>query len=394
MPLCQAPNVGSPLWLRRPNRKVSRTYKNRSMSEPLFPEPKTGRPEWNDLTEPRVNLVRTVTTDDVRKIRRNLNAWYELLPDDAKPRFAIELTSDADQHHQQAIDELFVFSRLRSMYPVVTVEEGGNGPDFRAYRDDELQVSAEVLTIFDYDEVTSTNAAWGRLADQLNAAFSAESYIAHIEAIRGSKTPKTEVLNSWVRQQMDALPTPDPNADLSSQLHRSTFSEQAGDETIEVDFAFIGVSTKGGRDFAGIGPFQSTVEGSAGRLLPALQQKVKKRYDARDKPMLLVAVLRQMFVRRYNLEVSAYGRELGATGSPLHGFFSNPTRNTRFSGIYTMRGMTDFAPESVRTFRFQNPNAQHPESTPTFAFESECSADLNGDCGAIEWNPTVPESHI
>jgi hypothetical protein len=82
--------------------------------------------------------------------------------------FRARLRSANNAEHLGALDELFVSERMAENYRVA-YEEGGEGPDFRAYTGDEYIAGVEVLSIFMRQDWSSEAQRHGRLTDELNS---------------------------------------------------------------------------------------------------------------------------------------------------------------------------------------------------------------------------------
>lgn len=57
-------------------------------SDPLFPEPKTGRNAPLRMTEPAVHWFTESTREETRSSPENVNRWYSDFPEDADHTFA------------------------------------------------------------------------------------------------------------------------------------------------------------------------------------------------------------------------------------------------------------------------------------------------------------------
>ena len=96
-----------------------------------------------------------------------INQLYARFPDSAGV-FRARLRSVNNAEHLGALDELFVYERMAEDYRVA-YEEGGEGPDFRAYTGDEYIAGVEVLSIFMRQDWSSEAQRHGRLTDELNS---------------------------------------------------------------------------------------------------------------------------------------------------------------------------------------------------------------------------------
>jgi hypothetical protein len=148
----------------------------------LFPEPTT--PSFGPLAnlEPHVVWLQRSTQPEAAAARRRVNAWYQDFPD-PDGRLAAKLTSPRDEVYYVALDELYVHQALRRLEPDVRYEEGGQGPDFRIYRDGHQVLAVEVLSLFLRPEWARQARRHGELTDRLNKTFRLQGYFLHVEVL-------------------------------------------------------------------------------------------------------------------------------------------------------------------------------------------------------------------
>ena len=134
----------------------------------LFPEPPRERLSPLGHSEPRVNWYLEPTRIEAVIGRRNINDWYRSFPD-PDGKLERKLRSESNGEHIPALDELFTHHVLsQRLGQSITYEEGGRGPDFRIYRQDQLVGSVEVVSLFQKQEWTKEEESHARLADELD----------------------------------------------------------------------------------------------------------------------------------------------------------------------------------------------------------------------------------
>ncbi len=111
----------------------------------LFPEPATPSAGPVANLEPHVVWLQRSTEPEAVAARSRVNAWYQGFPDPDR-QLAAKLTSTNNEVYYGALDELYIHHALRQVEPDVRYEEGGQGPDFRVYRDGHQVLAVEVLS--------------------------------------------------------------------------------------------------------------------------------------------------------------------------------------------------------------------------------------------------------
>jgi len=176
---------------------------------PLFREPTTQRDGPLGYIEPRVRWFSTSTRPQAVESRATVNAWYTQFPDD-DGKFARKLRSGNDLDHVTALDELYIHHLLRQKYADVRYEEGGVGPDFRAYTDGRCAAAVEVVSLFEPKDWQDPQVRYGRIADKLNARVKPSAgYFVHLDTRRADRDPAPNDFARFVRSAIGELPPPE-----------------------------------------------------------------------------------------------------------------------------------------------------------------------------------------
>jgi hypothetical protein len=123
-------------------------------------------------------------------------------------QLAAKLTSINNEVYYGALDELYVHQVLRQVEPDVCYEEGGQGPDFRVYRDGHQILAVEVLSLFLRPEWARQARRHGELTDRLNRTFRPQGYFLHVEVLLQNRNLPLKALTRAAGAFLQELPDP------------------------------------------------------------------------------------------------------------------------------------------------------------------------------------------
>lgn len=325
-------------------------------SPPVFPEPTVQRDGSLGGAEPEVNFYLTSTRPEAVAARQWVNAAYSRFPD-TTGSLASRLRSTDNIQHLSALDELFVHEQLVP-YGRVVPEEGGQGPDFRIYRDTEYVGAVEVATLFMKQELAAEMQRHATITDFLNARVALTDWFVHFEVIEQDRA-------NWVGQQIQGL----PGAGVAGRTAMPWMPYET--DGVKLRFRFVprvsDVPPKPTDHIVGMGPMIGGFVDSYLRLRSALEKKVQKRYDTRDKPMAIFVGERDTMSSLDQFEDALLGNEqvviaIGQVERAKNGFFGltkeRPEGKRReISCLITTRGWVPWAPTAATLVRFDNPFA-------------------------------------
>jgi hypothetical protein len=324
-----------------------------------FPEPTVPRETPLGSAEPVVNWYLESTRREAAAGRAQINQLYASFPDPSG-LFLARLRSANNADHLGALDELFVYERMAQRHRVA-YEEGGEGPDFRAYTGDENVAGVEVLSIFMRQDWSSEEQRHGRLRDELNSRVALSSHIISFEIKRWDREPRMRDIADWVRRIIDELAPPDSG---NVELARHTFRSKA----VELDFTFFPRQSdsppKPTARIVALGPSLGGWVNSDLRLRDALDAKAGNRYDLRSRPFAILIGVHDVFCSLDQIMDALLGGEqvAVATGNVSRrgdGFYGSSQRypngkNRRVSCVFALH---DWMPgvSEPRLLRFDNP---------------------------------------
>ncbi len=175
----------------------------------LFPEPATPSAGPVANLEPHVVWLQRSTQPEAVAARSRVNAWYQGFPDPDR-QLAAKLTSTNNEVYYGALDELYIHHALRQVEPDVRYEEGGQGPDFRVYRDGHQVLAVEVLSLFLRPEWARQARRHHELTDRLNRTFQPQGYFLHVEVLLQdqSRILPLKALTTAAGAFLEGLPEP------------------------------------------------------------------------------------------------------------------------------------------------------------------------------------------
>jgi hypothetical protein len=356
----------------------------------LFPEPTT--PSTGPLAnlEPHVVWLQRSTRPEAAAARRRVNAWYQDFPD-PNGQLAAKLTSPRDEVYYGALDELYVHQGLRRLEPDVRYEEGGQGPNFRVYRDGHQVLAVEVLSLFLRPEWARQARRHDELTDRLNRTFRPQGYFLHVEVL--VQDPRRNLpLKALTRAAgafLEDLPEP----------QEATAAYQSGQplpwRDVERDGSYVRFEalpmrpnapalTNPDARIVGMGPvIGGPVDPLVDSLVVDSHERLKERLNAKRKkpyvldpgvPYVLVVGNHDPFCNDLQLLMGIYGRDWEAViggRQPLwqdelkfRGFFGidkggEPPYHTRFSAAAVINGAVLFHhPRTMEWLVFDNPHAR------------------------------------
>jgi hypothetical protein len=346
----------------------------------LFPEPATPSTGRLANLEPHVVWLQRSTEPEAVAARRRVNAWYQDFPD-PDGELAAKLTSTRDEVYYVALDELYVHQALRRLEPDVRYEEGGQGPDFRVYRDGRQVLAVEVLSLFLRPEWARQARRHGELTDRLNKTFRPKGYFLHVEVLvqdPGRNLP-LKALTKAAGAFLEGLPQPQ----VATAAYES--GQPLPWRDVERDGSYVRFEALPMRPNAaaltdpdarvvGMGPVIGGPVDSHERLKERMNAKRKKPYSL-DPTVSYVLVVgnHDPFCSDLQLLMAMYGRDweaLIAAREPLwqkelkhRGFFGigggETPYHTRFSAAVVINGSVLFNDLSAMQWLvFDNPHAR------------------------------------
>jgi hypothetical protein len=331
-------------------------------SSVVFPEPSVQRDQWMGWAEPQVNFYLASTRPEAVAARAWINTAYQEFPDPSG-EFAGRLRSADDVQHVSALAELFVHNLLIG-HGTVVHEEGGRGPDFRIYHDEQYVAAVEVCTLFESNEWAAEQKRNARIIDELNKHIPLDAWFINFEVIQLDREPSIKRLVEWVNATIGQLPTgPADSADPVTQWFTHAV------DGVVLRFRFLRRTSssppKPTDRVVGFGPVQGGFVDSHLRLRSALEKKVQKRYDTRSKPFAIFVGAWDWGCTTDQLEDALLGNEQvlinsGELRRANNGFFGRDQRRPEgrhagVSSVFALHGWRPWQPENQRILRFDNP---------------------------------------
>jgi hypothetical protein len=296
--------------------------------------------------------------------REWINAAYGLFPDPTG-ELAGRLLSTDDVQHASALDELYVHDRLVRNGRIVH-EEGGVGPDFRIYRDEEYVGAVEVCSLFESKEWAAEQKRHARIIDELNRRIPLEAWFVHFEVVRLDRQPSVNRLVAWVTARIAELPR--GSAEAADPLTPWVTYRATG---VELQFRFrrrrSSFAPEPTDRIVGIGPFMGGFVDSFLRLRSALEKKVQRRYDTRGKPFAIFVGAWDWACTHDQFEDALLGNEQVVLNSgdlerANNGFFGRnrerPSgKHEQVSCVFALRSWRPWQPDNQQILRFDNPFA-------------------------------------
>jgi hypothetical protein len=283
-------------------------------ASPLFPEPAT--PSTGPLAnlEPHVVWLQRSTQAEAVAARRRVNAWYPYFPD-PNGQLAAKLTSINNEVYYGALDELYVHQVLRQVEPDVCYEEGGQGPDFRVYRDGHQILAVEVLSLFLRPEWARQARRHGELTDRLNRTFRPQGYFLHVEVLLQNRNLPLKALTRAAGAFLQELP--DPQAATAAYERGEPLPwRDVERDGVYVRFEALPMKPKAASltdpeaRIVGMGPMIGGPVDSHERLKERLNGKRKKPYVLDPEvPYVLVVGNHDPFCSDLQLLMAIYGRD-------------------------------------------------------------------------------------
>jgi hypothetical protein len=363
----------------------------------VFPEPSVPRDGPQGWAEPNVNFYLESTWPEALIAREWINNAYRRFPDPAG-EFAGRLRSTDNVQHASALDELFVHDRLVRHGRVVH-EEGGVGPDFRIYRDDDYLGAVEVCSLFDNKEWEAERRRHARIVDELNQHVPLDEWFVHFEVIRLNRAPRIRRLVAWLRARIAELPT--GQAAAADPLTPWAYY---GVDGIELRFRFLHRRSDSPPNPAdrivGIGQAIFGFVDSYLRLRSALEKKVQKRYDTRGKPFAIFVGAWDSACSVDQFEDALLGNQQilvdsGEFRRASNGFFGRNRerpvgKHQDLSCVFALRGWRPWQPDNPLLLRFDNPFATEPFPDELLPADYRLGVVQDEQTLRLEWMPTRP----
>jgi hypothetical protein len=341
----------------------------------LFPEPTRERSGPLGNSEPYVNGYRESTRTEAVIARRNINDWYRSFPD-RDEKLARKLRLGSNDEHIPALDELFTHHVL-SQRPgqIITYEEGGRGPDFRIYRQDQLVGSVEVLSLFQNQEWAKAQERHDRLADELDKRLDrCHGYWVTFEIFGdGSNVPPARFA-AEVDQLLKQLPSVRDGsaARVPQKQWAKPIILEIGGARLHVRFQPVSpdrVPEPGETDRIVAGSFIGGFAADSARLRDRIAGKAGNKYDLRDAPYLVVVVVHSAMCDHEDFITGLYGSsavyidsgEVTRKGDGLFGWDQRRKawKSTRLSAVCAMAAPDTFTPEETRWTLYHNPGPRY-----------------------------------
>lgn len=345
---------------------------------PLFPEPSARRDGPLGFVEPPVRWLTTSTRPQASASRAAVNDWYAQFPDTAERKFAKRLKSRDPTAYYGALDELYVHHLLRQRYDDVRYEEGGVGPDFRAYESGQCVAAVEVVSLFEPADWTQPQIQHGRIADRLNEAVRPTAgYFVHLDINRAPHDPSPKRLAGFVRSALAQLPPPEQLfGQLSPRLVRAyqprwAYEEDSG---VRIDVVFHPMypharsRTDPDARITGSGPLVGRFVMTAQRLKARVKEKAGGRYDIGGIPFAVAVGVHEPFADDEEILEGLYGRDVfntltGTTRRDHSGLFGADAekpagRHRRVSAVVVLKGLPLWDTAAHDAVLLRNPHAE------------------------------------
>ncbi|MFL6077710.1 MAG: hypothetical protein ACJ73S_30470 [Mycobacteriales bacterium] len=344
-----------------------------------------------------MNFYLESTREEAIVARDWINAAYEQFPDPGGA-LAGRLRSTDNVQHASALDELFVHSRLAPHGRVIH-EEGGVGPDFRIYHHEEYLAAIEVCSLFENAQWTAEQKRHAAIVDELNRRIPLTNWFVHFEVIRLARQPSMRRVVAWVEERLDELD--DQEADPTNPLTPWVVYVAAG---VELRFRFrrrrSTFSPKPTDRVVGTGQPVGGFVDSYKRMRSALEKKVQKRYDTRDKPFAIFVGDWDWACGVDQFEDALLGNEQvlvnsGELRRANNGFFGvaedRPEgKHRQVSCVITLYGWKPWQPDNSVILRFDNPFAANPFPDEILPADYHLGVSRNKDGAWLEWSPVPP----
>ncbi len=338
----------------------------------LFPEPLRERVTPLGHAEPVVHWLTESTRPEAAASRAVVNDWYQRFPD-TDGKFGARLRSEVDADHHQSLDELFVFVRLTAADDDVRYEEGGRGPDFRVYRQDQLRGAVEVASLFQQQQWTDEEQRFNRLADAVNARVSAAGgYFVELEPRELSRQPSLTKLSAFIESRIASLPRPsEPRDPGAIGLPRAVYRESG--VRIELTFLPMRPDAPSLKDatarVVGAGPVIGGMVIATERLRDRIRSKAGKRYDIGDASFMVAVGIHDSFCDDWDVEGALFGSR-GVVISTKEwtrqndGLFGRDRerpegRQRRLSAVAAISRLRVWEPNAARVYLLHNPHPRH-----------------------------------
>lgn len=341
------------------------------IAQPLFPEPEQPCTRPIGWVEPSVHYLIESTRPEAIAYREFVNRWYENFPDPSG-EFAARLRSEVDVDHQQALDELFVHQRLCHRFSDIRYEEGGIGPDFRAYENGRCAVAIEVVSLFQREDWRAPQRRHMRLADEVNRRISPTAgYMVSFDIEKADRDPAPRKFAEFLKRRLNELP---PHEQLAMQplVERSELTTALYEDSgirIKVRFLPMMPDTKAKTDpdtrVVVTGPMIGGAVNSGARLKDRLAAKAGARYEIDGVPYLIVAGIHDTMCSDTQVLWARYGSATVEipSGRPIRqndGFFGIDKkrvdgRQRRVSAVATVQRDAISEPEDADVAIFHNP---------------------------------------
>lgn len=331
----------------------------------VFPEPSVDRDGPLGWAEPGVNFYMESTRPQAVDARARINAAYQRFPDEYGT-LAGRLRSGDVTQHCTALDELFVHDQLIGIGRIVH-EEDGKGPDFRIYRDDSYIGAVEVCSLFENREWSQAQQRHARIADELQKQIQLDQWYICFDVVSFHQQPSLKRIAAWVKQQMAALPS------VMENSMRTTPPVTYKTDDVELRFWFLrrvaNSAPKPTDRVVAHGQIGGGMVDSYLRLRSALEKKVQKRYETRDKPLAIFVGTQDWACTVDQFEDALLGNEginvvSGEVERANNGFFGRnkerPSgKHQDISCVFAARNWRPWNDENFPTLRFDNPFASH-----------------------------------
>lgn len=283
---------------------------------------------------------------EAEQARRVLDQWYASFPDH-NGVVRSRLLAAKDVGVLQAVDELHVHSVLRA--EGVTYEEDRSSPDFRLYTAAGYVAGIEVATQFPEAAVEAEMIRNSRFVDEINDRVKSDKWFASVEILSWTRQPRYRHLAAWLQKTHDDLA---PSVTDLAEEARPWAMYSGPEARIKFTFRPRQPSNRPATGIIGMGPFLGWFSSASSRLRRSVASKGGNRYDHRNKPFAVFAVIRDHDCSGWDILNAFYGDDaisFTANGSDSaksiryrNGLFglsatTSEGRNTRISCVFTVK---------------------------------------------------------
>lgn len=226
---------------------------------------------------------------------------------------------------------------LRQRHDDVRYEEGGVGPDFRAYEDGTCVLAVEVATLFLRADWNEEDRRHNRLADEVNSRVRpTHGYFVDFEIKAAPSEPAPRHFADWLAKELDKLP---PHTDLIGVDHDGIPVAMYERYGVRIAVRFLPMTadaaTKSDPDarIVGFGKMTVGFVNSGTRLKDAIGKKGGDRYEIRGIPYVVAVGNRDNFLTDDVVIDGLYGGDAIRVDRHDHSKFEVIRKNDGLFGV-------------------------------------------------------------